>query len=56
MAVDGDTCGFDLPVGDVAFQGLDAVVTERHVGAAAGNTTLFGVVLLAVLDLCGEST
>ena len=36
------------------LQSLDAVITERHAGATAGDTTLLGVVLLAVLDLAGN--
>ncbi len=41
-----------LPVGDVGVaQGLDAIVTEADRGAAAGDTALLGVVLLAALTL-----
>ncbi|SBS78727.1 Folylpolyglutamate synthase (modular protein) [uncultured Mycobacterium sp.] len=55
MPVDGDTSGLDLPVGDVGvLQCLDAVVTESHRRATAGDTTLPGVVLLAVLDFTGN--
>src|ERR1700730_18982821 len=55
VPVDGDTSGLDLPVGDVGvLQRLDAVVTKAHRRPAAGDATLPGVVLLAVLDLAGN--
>src|SRR5690606_40859098 len=55
VPVDRDTGRLDLPVGDVTVrQRLNAVVTELHRGAAAGQPTLLGVVLLAVLDLAGN--
>src|SRR5699024_1952979 len=55
VAVDGDTSGLDLPVGDVrGLERLDAVLTERDVGAALGPALTAGVVLLAVLDALGD--
>src|ERR1700722_12220883 len=55
VPVDRDTSGLDLPVGDVGvLQRLDAIVTEAHRRPAAGDATLPGVVLLAVLDLAGN--
>src|SRR6516164_825243 len=45
-----DTSGLDLPVGHVGvFQRLDAVLTERHAGAAGGLAVPVRPVLLAVL-------
>src|SRR5690606_10149306 len=50
-----DTRGLDLPVGHVrALDGLDAVLTERHPGAALGQALALRVVLLAVLDLARD--
>src|SRR6516162_3843840 len=46
-----DTSGLDLPVGHVGvFQRLDAVLAERHAGAAGGLAVPVRPVLLAVLD------
>src|SRR5580698_10107339 len=47
----GDTSGLDLPVRHVrVLDGLDAVLAERHPGAALGRTVPVRPVLLAVLD------
>src|ERR1700683_1779016 len=47
----GDTGGLDLPVRHVrVLDGLDAVLAERHPGAALGRAVPVRPVLLAVLD------
>src|SRR5680860_745179 len=50
-----DTCGLDLPVGDVGrLEGLDAEVAERDLGSALGRTGPPRVVLLPVFDPAGH--
>src|SRR5699024_10449643 len=51
----GDTCGLDLAVGDVGrLESLEAVVAERELGAALGQSAAGRVVLLAVLGPAGD--
>src|SRR5699024_4216027 len=48
VARHGNTCGLDLPVGDVGgLESLDAVLTEGHRRASLGGTSPPGGVLLA---------
>src|SRR5699024_10234740 len=55
VAGHGDTCGLDLAVGDVGrLESLEAVVAERELGAALGQSAAGRVVLLAVLGPAGD--
>src|SRR5699024_12841621 len=51
VAVDGNTCRFDLTVGDVGrLESLHAVLTEGDAVAALGDTATGGAVLATVLN------